>query len=66
MEALVKVVDAPMAEAIVKVRNGKAKVTPGYDGVYGQLVLGVEAPAAKPKPALGTVKQMNMSDFFGK
>ena len=39
MEALAKVVDAPIAQAIVKVRNGTAKVTPGYDGVYGQLVL---------------------------
>ena len=65
-EALAKVVDASMAEAIVKVRNGAAKVTPGYDGVYGQLVLGVDAPVVKPKLPPGTVKQMNMSDFFGK
>ena len=50
LEALAAVVDAPIAQAIVKVRNGTAKVTPGYDGVYGQLVLGVEVPAAKPKP----------------
>jgi uncharacterized protein (TIGR00375 family) len=64
MEALVKVVDAPIAEAVVKVRNGTAKVTPGYDGVYGQLVLGVDAPAAKPKPAHGTVKQLNIADFW--
>ena len=66
MEALAKVVDAPIAEAVVKVRNGTAKVTPGYDGVYGQLALGVDAPAVKPKPKRETVKQMNMSDFFGK
>ena len=67
LEALAKVVDAPLAQAIVKVRNGTAKVTPGYDGVYGQLVLGVDAPAVKLKPKLAveTVKQMNMSDFFG-
>jgi uncharacterized protein (TIGR00375 family) len=64
MEALAKVVDAPIAEAIVKVRNGAVKVTPGYDGVYGQLVLGVEAPAVKPKPAHGTVKQLNIADFW--
>ncbi len=66
LEALAKAVDAPIAQAVVKVRSGTAKVTPGYDGVYGQLVLGVDSPAAKPKPAIGTVKQMNMSDFFGK
>ena len=64
MEALVKVVDAPIAEAVVKVRNGTVKVTPGYDGVYGQLVLGVDAPAVKPKPAHGTVKQLNIADFW--
>jgi uncharacterized protein (TIGR00375 family) len=64
MDALATVVDAPIAEAIVKVRNGTVKVTPGYDGVYGQIVLGVEAPAVKPKPAHGTVKQLNIADFW--
>lgn len=28
-----------IAEAVVRVREGKAKITPGYDGVYGQLIL---------------------------
>jgi uncharacterized protein (TIGR00375 family) len=64
MDALAKVVDAPIAEAIVKVRNGAVKVTPGYDGVYGQIVLGVEAPAVKPKPAHGRVQQLNIADFW--
>ena len=59
MEALASIVDASIAQAIVKVREGTAKVTPGYDGVYGQLDLGVKAPAVKPKvkPAQATVKQ---------
>ena len=64
METLAKVVDASIAETIVKVRNGALKVTPGYDGVYGQLVLGVEAPAVKPKPAHTIAKQMNIADFW--
>ena len=64
MEGLAKVVDAQIAEAIVKVRNGAVKVTPGYDGVYGQLVLGVDAPAVKLKPAQGIVKQLNIADFW--
>ena len=64
LEALVKVVDAPIAEAIVKVRNGKVRVIPGYDGVYGQLVLDVDAPAVKPKPQVPTIKQLNMTDFW--
>jgi len=66
MEALLAVVDAPFAQAIIKVREGNAKVTPGYDGVYGQLVLGIEAPFAQPKPAQRTIKQTNMADYFGK
>ena len=64
LEDLVKVVDAPIAQAILKVRRGDAKVTPGYDGVYGQLVLGVDAPTLKPKPSVATVKQLNMTDFW--
>ena len=66
MEALSGVVDAPFAQAIIKVRDGTAKVMPGYDGVYGQLMLGIEAPTAKPKPAQKTIKQTNMVDYFGK
>lgn len=64
-EALAAVVDAPLADTIVKVREGKLKVTPGYDGVYGQLVL--DAPAAsavKAKPAVKRVQQLNMADFW--
>jgi uncharacterized protein (TIGR00375 family) len=67
-EALITVVDSALAQAIIKVRNGTAKVTPGYDGVYGQLVLGVDPIATKPKPkrTQKLVKQTNMIDFFGK
>jgi PHP family Zn ribbon phosphoesterase len=64
-EALAAVVDVPLAETIVKVREGKLKVTPGYDGVYGQLVL--DAPpalAVKAKPAVKRVQQLNMTDFW--
>ena len=66
-DAMAQVVDAPIAQAIIKVRDGTAKVTPGYDGVYGQLVLGTDAsPVVKSKPKLAqaTVKQKSMSDFW--
>ena len=66
-DALAQVVDASMAQAIVKVREGTAKVTPGYDGVYGQLVLGIDAmPRVKLKPKLiqPIVKQKSMADFW--
>jgi uncharacterized protein (TIGR00375 family) len=67
LDALVQVVDLPIAQAIVKVRDGSAKVTPGYDGVYGQLVLGVDAPPPvklKPKLVKAIIKQKSMSDFW--
>jgi len=66
-EALAEVVEAPLAQAIIKVRNGTAKVVPGYDGVYGQLVLDIEQIVDKPKPKKTEtmVKQTNMADFFG-
>jgi uncharacterized protein (TIGR00375 family) len=66
-EAMAQVVDLPIAQAIVTVRNGAAKVTPGYDGVYGQLVLSIDTqPIAKskPKPEHTPVKQKSMSDFW--
>jgi uncharacterized protein (TIGR00375 family) len=64
IESLAKVVDVSIAETIVKVRNGALKVTPGYDGVYGQLVLSVDTAAVKTRPARGTIKQLNIADFW--
>jgi uncharacterized protein (TIGR00375 family) len=67
LDALVQVVDVPTAQTILKVRDGSAKVTPGYDGVYGQLVLGIDAPPpvkVKPKLVQAFVKQKSMSDFW--
>jgi PHP family Zn ribbon phosphoesterase len=64
MENLAEVTDTAIAEAIGKVRNGKVRVTPGYDGVYGQLVLNVDATTAKPEAVHGAVKQSNIADFW--
>jgi PHP family Zn ribbon phosphoesterase len=64
-EELAKVVDAPIAEAIVKVRDGLINVIPGYDGVYGRLNLSADALAVKPKrSAEKKVQQLNMADFL--
>jgi len=65
LNALSSVVDVAMAQAIIKVREGTAKVMPGYDGVYGQLVLGVDTATIKPKESRPRIQQTNMSDFFG-
>ncbi len=67
LDALAQVVGASIAQVIVKVREGNAKVTPGYDGVYGQLVLGINVPPAvklKPKLIQPIVKQKSMTDFW--
>ena len=61
-EALSKVVDEKIAEAIVRVREGRIRVVPGYDGVYGQLVIFGEQ--FREKPLLQRVQQLNLTDFM--
>ena len=61
-DALNAVVDGKIAEAIVRVREGQAKVAPGYDGVYGRLLLSEEGSV--DTPVLGRVRQRNLTDFM--
>jgi PHP family Zn ribbon phosphoesterase len=61
-EALSEVAGAHVADAILRVRAGSVTVIPGYDGVYGKLVL--EAPASAEKFRSGRVQQMNLADFW--
>jgi len=53
---LCEVVERPVAELIVRVREGRVTVKPGYDGVYGKLIVkeetGKPAPGKKRKPSL--------------
>ncbi len=60
-EEMSKIVDPKIAEAIVRVREGKVKVLPGYDGVYGQLVI-FEGEKEKLLDR-GMVKQRSLSEF---
>jgi PHP family Zn ribbon phosphoesterase len=65
LKDLVSIVDTPLAHSIIKVREGLAKVTPGYDGVYGRLILGTDTQENKPNPSnSGSTQQRSMSDFF--
>jgi PHP family Zn ribbon phosphoesterase len=65
MDAMASVVDPAIAQAVIAVREGSAKVTPGYDGVYGQLILGIEPPKVKAQAATAAkVQQKSMSDFW--
>jgi uncharacterized protein (TIGR00375 family) len=78
-EQLAAVVDPNVADAIVKVREGKVSVVPGYDGVYGKLVLPAKEEASSPqtpnpksqsgvaprlKPPRGRIQQTGLSDFW--
>jgi uncharacterized protein (TIGR00375 family) len=61
-DELCKFVDEKIAEAIVRVRQEQAKVIPGYDGVYGRLVLFANNFLQQPTPE--RVQQMNLADFL--
>jgi uncharacterized protein (TIGR00375 family) len=63
---LKKLSNEKIAEAVIKNREGKIKIIPGYDGVYGVPILGTEEEAKenvseeqkKPSP------QKDLSNFF--
>jgi uncharacterized protein (TIGR00375 family) len=60
-DALNKVVGERIAEAIIRVREERVKVMPGYDGVYGQLVFD---ESFAEKALRQRVQQMNLTDFL--
>jgi uncharacterized protein (TIGR00375 family) len=62
MEALSRNADLRIAQAIVRVREGRAQVIPGYDGVYGQLNLLAEDT---PKPRVGKIPQRTLTEWCG-
>lgn len=59
-DALSAVAGEEIADAIVRVRGGRAKVVPGYDGVYGQLILKEHVVG---KAFSKRVQQLNLTDF---
>jgi uncharacterized protein (TIGR00375 family) len=61
LKEMAQIVEPRIAEAIIRVREEKVKVIPGYDGVYGQLAIFEEKQekAVQQKPS-----QKSMSDFM--
>ena len=55
------VTSSDIADAIVRVREGDFLVVPGYDGVYGQLLLSKEQ--LKNYNQTKRVEQKNIFDF---
>ena len=60
-EEMLEIVDPRIAEAITRVREGKVDVFPGYDGVYGQLLIFPEQKEAISK--ITKVGQQSLADF---
>jgi len=61
-EEMSKIVEPKIAEAVVRVREEKVKVVPGYDGVYGQIVIYEEQEMAPKK--IEKVRQQSLADFM--
>lgn len=64
-EELLKVTNEKIADAIVKVREGKVKYIPGYDGVYGKPVFDEEEfkKTEEEKPKMKIHSQKTLFDF---
>ena len=67
-EEMAKIADPKIAEAVVRMREEKVKVVPGYDGVYGQLILFEDEQNEKKKKEEAPLKlrkrQQSLFDFM--
>ncbi len=64
--ALLATVEKEVAHAILRVRAGSVTVVPGFDGVYGKLVLDDAASTALSPDVKShrSVQQLNLQDFW--
>jgi len=71
-ESMTELVDPKIAAAIVRVREGNVKIVPGYDGVYGEIIIFSEEKVAKEEDSFkkkssfktrGKAEQRSLADF---
>jgi len=58
-EDIAKVSDEKIADAIIKIREGKVRIKPGYDGVYGEIMFNHKTENEENLEQ----KQKSLSDF---
>ena len=64
-EELAKIVNTHVAEAIIRVREERMTIHPGYDGVYGRLEFQKNSQEKKPFTKIKMkIKQRNLPDFM--
>jgi uncharacterized protein (TIGR00375 family) len=61
-EEMSEIVNSRIAEAVIRVREEKVDVFPGYDGVYGQLLIFPEEKETVPKRE--KIGQQSLADFI--
>ncbi len=62
-KSLCKAVDQRLARFIIQVREGRVKIIPGYDGVYGKLEV-EDAEEAKKQGSAKQKNKMSLNDFM--